>query len=294
MTRASDGGFSADWLALREPFDAQARDVAARRLRLVERLRQWRGGAASRPWRIIDLGCGTGANLRWLAPRLGGAQQWLAVDRDAVLLRAWAAAFEHAGPVLAATAELQAVHRRLDLARHLDALPWSSADLVTASALIDLVGRHWLHRLVCFCQAARAGVLLTLHVDGRHRWRPADIDDAWVMEAFARHQRRDKGFGAALGAEAVPVLAQALREAGYRVFLARSDWRLDAGRQPDARALYRAMVEGMGQAAREQNPFAAQRVDAWQARRLDHASGARLTVGHVDVLALPMARPVRA
>src|SRR5512145_1693947 len=35
---------------------------------------------------VVDLGAGTGANLRYLAPRLGSPQDWLAVDSDPVLL----------------------------------------------------------------------------------------------------------------------------------------------------------------------------------------------------------------
>lgn len=178
---AASDGFSADWLRLREPFDTDARTKAAQQMRLVERLRQWRTDA-TRPWRVIDLGCGTGANLRWLAPRLGAAQQWLAVDHDAALLGAWASRFDEAGlPLVGAAADLarpaewplpagtvQIVRCRLDLARHLDALPWHAADLVTASALIDLAGQAWLHQLVAACGAARAALLLTLSVDGRH------------------------------------------------------------------------------------------------------------------------------
>ena len=71
------GAFSADWLALREPFDriARARTLAAR---LVQHL-------PPRP-RIIDLGAGTASLFRWLAPMIGRAQAWTIVDADAALL----------------------------------------------------------------------------------------------------------------------------------------------------------------------------------------------------------------
>ncbi len=45
---------------------------------------------------IHDLGCGTGAMGRWLAPLLPGAQHWVVHDRDADLLAL--AAAEHPGP----------------------------------------------------------------------------------------------------------------------------------------------------------------------------------------------------
>jgi len=302
MTHASPAtdGFSAEWLGLREPFDSDARHVAAEQMQLVNRLQRWRTGTA-RPWRVIDLGCGTGSNLRWLAPRLGGAQQWLAVDHDAALLNAWPAAFDSTGASLVSAsgdlkevthwplpaAPVEIVRRELDLSEHLEALPWQHADLVTGSALIDLVGQAWLRRLVGCCNAARASLFLTLSVDGRHQWHPVDHDDQWVSGAFAAHQRRDKGFGAALGAGAVPMLVRLLRESGYRVFQSRSDWQVHATKHPQGRALIQAMVEGMARAAQEARVASAHRVRDWQTRRQALALQTSLTVGHIDVLALP-------
>lgn len=81
-------GFAADWLALREPVDAAARDPdLARRFAAI----------LPRPARLADLGAGTGANARVLAPLIGGDQAWLLVEPDPVLraaqreaLLAWA------------------------------------------------------------------------------------------------------------------------------------------------------------------------------------------------------------
>ena len=70
--------FSAEWLAMREPVDARSRSAA-----LVRRLRN---DAPRSTRRIVDLATGTGANLRYLAPRLGGDQDWLLVDNDGALL----------------------------------------------------------------------------------------------------------------------------------------------------------------------------------------------------------------
>ena len=68
-----------EWLALREPADAEAR---ARDL--IERIRP----RLSTDERTVvhDLGCGTGSMARWLAPRLSGPQHWVLYDRDAELL----------------------------------------------------------------------------------------------------------------------------------------------------------------------------------------------------------------
>ena len=68
-----------DWLALREPADAEARSGRARR--------HPRDRTCPRPALVVhDLGCGTGSMARWLAPRLDGPQRWVLHDRDAELL----------------------------------------------------------------------------------------------------------------------------------------------------------------------------------------------------------------
>lgn len=328
MTRRSSpaGGFSADWLHRREPFDAAARDGAAPRLALAARLAAWRPPGGE-PLRVIDLACGTGANLRWLAPRLGGAQQWLVVDHDVALLRRWPACLAAAKGVKTSNGvnsrnsrnsgsrgssgsgdgcdgsegreggTLQCsgpgfhaaiVRRRLDLAQALEGLPWHAAGLVTGSALLDLVSAAWLRRLVAAAATARVALLMSLSVDGRHRWTPGDADDAAVGALFGAHQRRDKGFdGPALGAAAASTLALALRRCGYRVHSARSDWLLDGRRDVQALALQRALVDGIATAALEQAPASAAMVQAWRLRRQALSPRSVLRVGHLDVLALP-------
>ncbi|WP_137920069.1 class I SAM-dependent methyltransferase [Hydrogenophaga sp. 2FB] len=269
--------FSADWLQQREPFDSAARNGAAGRMQLLSRLTPPQGS----PWRVIDLACGTGANLRWLAPRLGGPQQWLMVDHDAALLRRIPWDFSGAG------FQASTVRQQTDLARQLDTLPWHAAHLVTASALLDLVSAEWLQRLVAHAIAARAALLFALSVDGRHQWTPQDPHDATVDRLFRAHQRRDKGFGPALGADAIAACRRALRAAGYRVFTTSSDWVLDGHEQPQAAALQRALIGGMAAAAREQDPASQATLQAWCERRQAAVADSRLRVGHVDLLALP-------
>ena len=75
-------GFSADWLALREPADHAARngDVLAHVARHV---------AGRDHLSIIDLGCGAGSNLRGFALSLPARRQsWTLIDYDAALLKA--------------------------------------------------------------------------------------------------------------------------------------------------------------------------------------------------------------
>ena len=261
--------FAADWLALREPADAGARDD-----RLVARLAETLD--RTRPVRILDLGAGSGANLRYLAPRLPMAQQWTLVDQDAALL---AAASPPQGPVAVTVSQ-----KRLDLSDGLSDLPFEAHDLVTASAFMDLVSQAWLDELGARCRRAGAALYLALTYDGRIAWAPSDPEDNRVRHLFNRHQGRDKGFGPALGPEAPAAMRGTLTAVGYKIECADSDWHLGA----DEEKLQETLLEGYAAAASEIAPDAGSEIAAWQdRRRASLANGrSRLRVGHVDLLAL--------
>ena len=90
----------------------------------------------------------------------------------------------------------------VDLARDLELALDGPLDLVTTSALLDLVSDDWLERLVIEAAARRLPVYAALSYDGRARFDPADPLDIEIVAAVNRHQRTDKGFGPALGPSA--------------------------------------------------------------------------------------------
>jgi hypothetical protein len=247
-------GFDAGWLALREPFDAAARDrtlatrfiaaVAAHASlpgasRVRSRAPSWRPDAC----RIVDLAAGTGANRRVLAPQLSGHQDWLLVDHDPGLIatqadalgrwaraNGWHCAVAEGGLVIdAGGAQWRVRARRLDLQGSLDQLDLASFDGVTTTAFLDLVSAAWLDRLSDRIARAALPLLATLSVDGRRDWQPASDGDAAIALAFERHQQGDKGFGASLGGAAVDGLRATLEARGYLVATARADWRIGVG-----------------------------------------------------------------
>ncbi len=249
-------GFSVDWLALRDPADRAARDAGlARRAAL----------AAGPSPLIVDLGCGTGATCRALAPWLPENTRWRLVDNDRALLDA---AEKAAGP----SAELI----RIDLG-DLDALPLEGATLVTASALLDLASEAWVAGLV---GRLRVPFYAALSYDGRMEWTPDDPRDSAVTAAFNRHQQGDKGFGPALGPQAAERTAALLADAGFSVHRAESPWKLG----PESAALHRELTRGIARAAAEAGAGGA---EGWGQSRADAADRSACTIGHVDLLAFP-------
>lgn len=283
-------GFGAEWLALREPADAESRSSD-----LVRKLRSRLG--SHEPLRVVDLGAGTGANLRYLAPLLGGSQEWLLVDNDEALLAAWRGSVARwAEPrranVTADPAGLRVTgsgfdcsvrSRALDLAAGLDALDLPEGCLVTASALLDLVSAAWLEALATRCRAAAASLLFALTYDGRIEAAPGHRDDALALALFNRHQRGDKGFGPALGPDAPESARATLASLGYAVTATTSDWRLT----PAAARLEAELLSGWHDAAVELAPEHRERLAAWRHahRREIEAGRAQLTVGHSDIAA---------
>ncbi|MGM0554155.1 MAG: class I SAM-dependent methyltransferase [Pseudomonadota bacterium] len=263
--------FDAAWLALRESADHGARPG-----RLVQPLCDEWTTAGQQRYRIVDLGSGTGSNLRYLAPRLArcGEQEWTLVDHDAALLAQARAPCAGAGVRVV----------RADLAAGDLPLP-PECDLVTGSALLDLVSREWLEGLLESCRNTGAAVLFALSYDGRVRWSVPDSEDERVREAVNRHQRSDKGWGPALGPDATTACVQGLQTRGYRVLQAASPWVIDS-RQA---ALGQQLVRGWVDAATALEPERSMVLRAWGERRIQalDAGEVTVTVSHQDVLGLP-------
>lgn len=282
--------FAADWLALREPVDAEARsqylvDLAARWL-MTER-----PAARRYPMEFVDLGCGRGSNVCFLAPRWYGPQYWQLMDHDRVLLQQ---ARQRCHTLRDRDGQAVRVALRPCSLTELPSRWPAQADLISASALLDLVSAEWLDILVERCAEHRQALLITLSVTGE--WHLTDTrdaplhdpDDAYIHALFNAHQQRDKGFGAALGGRAHFELVTRLNAAGFDVEEAESPWRLTAG-QAEHTALLHPLIEGWAQAAIEQAPEAHERIDAWRTQRLAQVNAGELgaVVVHRDMWARP-------
>ncbi len=299
----------ASWLAVRRAADELARAAS---VPLIEQLAAHltspmpedhdhdtsRGPSAAAsddiPRRIafVDVGAGTGANQEWLGPqvqqRMGHAwaQDWNLLDHDASLLaQARPSSHEwlpdttrHVGGVEEVGIVLGRLHR---------------SRVVTCSALLDLLTADQIDSLVRACVAGSEGALLSLSVTGEVRLDPQNANDTLVADLFNRHQRggdaRNTGTDgdSTLGPDGWHHAERAFEAAGWTVELATTAWRLG----PDDEALTRRLLTERAGAARRatDDREKRQQVDAWLAGRLGDidADQLRMSVDHVDVLALP-------
>jgi hypothetical protein len=266
------------WLALREPADA-----AARARNLARRLAEHLTGRPPATGRLVihDLGAGSGAMGRWLAPLLPGPQHWVLHDRDAELLEV--ATARPPGP--SADGSAVTVQARCSDVAGLPAGALAGATVVTASALLDMLTAADLSELVGACARTGCPVLLTLSVIGQVALTPAEPLDARLAAAFNDHQRRVAEHGRLLGPDAADSAAAKFEALGAEVVRAPSPWRLGAG---DGQ-LIGEWLTGWVAAACEQEPaLAAAAADYIARRRTQSAAGElAVTVGHADLLVLP-------
>ena len=274
-------GFSPEWLALREPIDHRSRNSELAQ-GLSSRFQQ-RGSVE-----VVDLGCGTGSNLRATVPLLPDTQNWTLVDYDDRLLSAardallrWADTSQADGErlVLAKGGKQVSVQfRRADLNADLDAALGQKPDLVTASALFDLCSAGFIKAFARAVAQRRAVFYTVLTYNGIQRWTPRQPSDGALIASFHAHQMTDKGFGPSTGPMAPAHLADAFRVSDYNVLEGESPWMLDA----KDRALVAELASGFADAVRETRQIDAKSVDAW-AKVV--RTGAE--VGHTDTLAVP-------
>ena len=189
-----DAPFNAEWLSLRERFDARARSRAlAHRLAamLAERVT------------LVEPGAGTFSLFRWLAPIIARPQHWICLDNDEEhLLRglrltaAWGRRLGYAVEPREDWTQL-ALHTPhgvwsiqpvcYDLEEALPPfLPFDKVHGVVCSALLDLFSEDWLRDLLCSLHGVPFYAAMTV-TGGVWRNRH-DRDDALVLEGFRRNQ----------------------------------------------------------------------------------------------------------
>jgi hypothetical protein len=263
--------FPAAWLALRERYDGLARSKT-----VLEAVAAF---AADRPSiAITDLASGTGATLRAIAMILPKQQIWRLIDNDLGLLA-------RAG-ALGPSPDIQMTTILVDLARDLEKALDGHVDLVTASALLDLVSDAWMERLTVEIAARRLPFYAALTYDGAVSFDPADPLDEPIISTVNRHQTKDKGFGPALGPAAASSAIRRFEMVDYRIIQGRSDWILGSKETE----MQTELVAGWAGAAHDTGTISTDETARWLASRRNaiQAGTSSIRVGHVDFFATPI------
>ena len=286
--------FSTDWLSLREGADHRSRNsfLQEQVLKHLEQIANLKNG----PLHMIDLGSGTGSNLRALAPLIHHNQKWTLIDYDPLLLRAarktlctWADDIIYGKaknksdnnstitPVTLVKNNYEIIVHFLqkDLASDLQSAISESADLITAAAFFDLVALDWLEQ---FCKVLKTSLYTVLTYNGKETWLPLGSRDTEILDAFHFHQGRDKGFGPAAGPSALNNLELLLKRRGFEVVTGSSPWMLGASDS----ALIKELAAGTAKAVAEISIVTHEIAKQWGEKR---AKSLRCEIGHDDLFA---------
>lgn len=270
--------FDGSWLQAREPADHRARSRA-----LTAALGEWlalRGRSTDGQVKphLVDIGSGLGSNALYLSQRLPVAVRWTLIEQNPVFGHLSVERLQKQG----GTAEL--ICDRLTTENLAEILP-RDAEVITVSALLDLMSRHWLESLAAAAHQRKAALLLVLNYSGQFQLAPEHDDDALIQALVNAHQHSDKGVGAALGPDAVPQMKEVLVKLGYQVRTEKSPWQLAA----QGGDLARMLLQGWAEAASEQSPADAGVINAWLKSRYEQLGNHRLViyVQHLDLWAWP-------
>jgi hypothetical protein len=287
--------FSSDWLTLREPVDHRSRNILLQS-QVVDYLYNIKS-ADAKAIRLMDIGSGTGSNLRALAPHLHTVQYWTLCDHDAELLHtarqvllAWGdEEISHTAVGLepfsnssiqpvAITKQNKKIYigfREIDLFRDFRSILDEPVDIFTAAAFFDLVSDSWLTE---FCAYLSKPLYCVLTYDGAENWYPPEKNDSIILQAFHQHQSTDKGFGPALGPAAINRMQYLLENQHFNVVSAQSPWILTK----DDQDLIEQLVTGTAQAVRETSTVSIAKINQWISNRLCSTD---CRIGHVDIFA---------
>ena len=98
-------------------------------------------------------------------------------------------------------------------------LPLEEVNLITTSALLDLVSADFITELTKQIKTMNkhrpVGLYSALNYDGSIKWLPDHSLDHAILDCFNQDQRRDKGFGPALGPAAGKFLQDQFTAVSY-------------------------------------------------------------------------------
>ena len=267
-------GFSIEWLNLREASDHRARDK-----HLLKTAANWLNDLKSKNKVIVDLGSGTGSTIRGLQryAALTPSIQWRLIDNDPELLAEAIHRHSEDYSIESFLVDLSATQK----------LPLESVSLITASALLDLVSGDFIRD---FCQLIReknedrpVGFYSALNYDGCIKWTPFHSLDAAILMNFNADQRRDKGFGPALGPDATDFLKTQFHSTKFQCLSAKSPWLLGSADY----LLTESLINGISGVAIQTDGLTNSDIQDWKTFRIENVRTGFCYLGHTDILVLP-------
>lgn len=289
LTNNKHQSYDPTWLRERYRFDATAR---CKKLETVV-LNHFQGRKFIR---ILDVGAGLGANIRYYACRLACDQEWILVEKDLSLARTcltelsrWAESNEWDCRVVAGGLEIRQQHRRIlvhilttSIVNLEDPINLSRLDLATANALFDLISKVQLFALVTKLSSYRIPIYATMNYRSMF-FEPQSEEDLAYIGLYEHHMRRRRDFGFAMGRDCSDLMITCLENMGYEVSSGKSMWMVTSADRKMLRHMLTFMEVAISELLATPTEFA--KLDKWVFNKLRQADRGQLElrVEHMDI-----------
>ena len=240
--------FSKSWINMRIYYDDLARSDA-----LVKFLK--RSNKAD-SYHLIDMCCGSGSFLIWTLKNELIFKECTLVDNDLDLLKSvksnlrknlkgkysFKANTNNSDLEIFRGSEVRSTVRikKGDCDEY--KIGKNQSYIISYSAAIDLMSKSSINNSLS--KLGDGNVLFySLCFDGQVKWNPSHPYDKYILSMFNRHQRSNKGFGAALGYESIEFLTKKAAKLGYRVAIKDSPWAIENKSERDMAFLKRYILD---------------------------------------------------
>ncbi len=264
------------WLNQRYEVDRQARNKE------VESI--FRARLSAGKITIVDIGAGTGSNLRYYHGRLSAQEQhWYLVDQEKVLLEETLANLD--SEVNQCEENVwQLRHNQKDIVVHfVEADVFTNsidpflerADLILSNAFFDLASAVQLRDFLGKLDFGRQTFLSTINYTGM-RFIPGDTEDGYWIDHYEEHMRRDRPEGRSTGPDCVGLIIEFFEHQDLRYHVGGSNWELKEG-SPLIQGIFDFMYDAFMDMKLDMDAFA-----RWRGR----SKHATMIVEHEDLCVL--------
>ncbi len=265
-----------DWLNLRFEADAEARNKDLEQQALAT--------VVPSEIVVVDVGAGTGSNLRYYSKVLPQVRQhWKLLDLEFDLLETTLQNIQDDGGKVQRLGhgrylldlhgkEIQVELMPCDIFSDKTSALLNQADLVVSNAFFDLPSEQNIEVLLSWMDFSRQVLLATINYTGMHFLEESTNDAYWIAQ-YEKHMRRSHG----VGPDCVDSMRHILSQRGLSCSVEPSDWRLNSN-HPLRKGIFDFMEEAFRDLSLNLEEF-----HLWATSKLD----SELIVSHSDVLVLP-------
>ena len=282
--------FSKSWINMRMQYDDAARSDI-----LINFLRS---NSKYDDYNLIDMCSGTGSFLIWLLKNNVTFKKNILIDHDMTLLKSVKSNFRK---YLKDKYVIKSNSNNLNLiltsknSNSIDVyveksdcekfnLNENQSFIISYSAAIDLMSKSSITNSLSNMKKNNI-LFYSLCFDGKVKWSPSHNFDKYILSFFNSHQMTDKGFGKALGYQAIDYLTMKAKKLGYRVTEKESAWKIVNSHEKDKNFMRRYILD-IKKALYHMEGIDRSMLSEWYLSKKEsiYQKKLKLCVGHKDIL----------